>query len=400
MKKISKYVRHEIIKTIWDELNEILIVDIKGWDGRQCVSYVHGWGGDVEVELPFRSQVAGTKLPEVLADTLLRGTSKAILSWRKTVPQNLIEHATDLPNSNFEILRLAAHHRVALDLLAGNPVLLWLVYNHCLVNSIGIDEMLGELAVSQSAILAWVGYDGIKSNVKILQKLKGTRVSAAGIFNTLSALRVPSHQKYFRHAKDPCTVEASIISLYPKLLSTPASKLIPLLRDKSLYAKFFELHRFMVEPNRIYRCSTIAQLERVYEEEKQAHLERSYEIEMRRRMEEVSKERIRYEFPPPPIPETDLIEAIRSDDALNQEGIDMEHCIASYALKIATGSYYAYRMHCPVRATIGIRIDLEGTASIDQIRSECDAECNADTYMAAYQWLNSAARQNPAGAAT
>jgi hypothetical protein len=60
------------------------------------------------------------------------------------------------------------------------------------------------------------------------------------------------------------------------------------------------------------------------------------------------------DFPPPPYAGTADLEPIRTLKELVEEGEQMRHCVASYADRIAGGSYYVYRVLKPIRATLAI----------------------------------------------
>ncbi|HQP88946.1 MAG TPA: PcfJ domain-containing protein [Thermoanaerobaculia bacterium] len=65
-------------------------------------------------------------------------------------------------------------------------------------------------------------------------------------------------------------------------------------------------------------------------------------------------------FPPPPLPESQGLEAIRTPDELWQEGHAMNSCVAAYAPRVSDGSIYFYRVASPGRATISVERSARG----------------------------------------
>jgi len=61
------------------------------------------------------------------------------------------------------------------------------------------------------------------------------------------------------------------------------------------------------------------------------------------------------DFPPPPLPETAQIRAIRSAPMLKSEGRAMRHCCGAYVDRVVRGNAYFYHMTWPERATICIQ---------------------------------------------
>jgi hypothetical protein len=62
-------------------------------------------------------------------------------------------------------------------------------------------------------------------------------------------------------------------------------------------------------------------------------------------------------FPPPPLPDTAQIKAIRNVVDLFREGKTQQHCVVTYAHSIASGESYIYRLLQPQRATLELRRD-------------------------------------------
>ncbi len=72
-------------------------------------------------------------------------------------------------------------------------------------------------------------------------------------------------------------------------------------------------------------------------------------------------------FPAPPLPSGEGIEPIITPAQQVTEGREQHNCVASYAGRIASGSYYVYRVTRPERATLGLRRDRQDRWHIDQL---------------------------------
>lgn len=95
------------------------------------------------------------------------------------------------------------------------------------------------------------------------------------------------------------------------------------------------------------------------------------------------------EFPSPPLPEVDGLEAIRSAPDLSVEGREMNHCVASYSADAATGRMYFYRMLRPARATVALRFT-GSSWRLSDVRGPSNAEPGHAVREAVRAWLRRA----------
>lgn len=92
-------------------------------------------------------------------------------------------------------------------------------------------------------------------------------------------------------------------------------------------------------------------------------------------------------FPPPPVPEDNHIVPITSPERLFAEGEEMEHCVASYANKVAAGLCYIYKVLSPERATLELCPQQERWLP-RQLFLAKNKEPSPETWQRVWQWLN------------
>jgi len=97
-----------------------------------------------------------------------------------------------------------------------------------------------------------------------------------------------------------------------------------------------------------------------------------------------------HNFPAPPFLATEHIKPICGSYDLALEGQKLKHCIRSYEPKIMEGKYYAYQIHHPERATIGIHLHNQDAPVIDQIKLICNGAVSQETQNTIEEWLANA----------
>jgi hypothetical protein len=97
-------------------------------------------------------------------------------------------------------------------------------------------------------------------------------------------------------------------------------------------------------------------------------------------------------WPAPPIPPAPSINPVLSAEALEAEGKQLSHCVATYVERVLLGNYYVYRVEGSVRSTLGIKYG-NGSWIIDQLKGERNAEPPAEVFMLVNDWLLSAPTQ-------
>ena len=92
-------------------------------------------------------------------------------------------------------------------------------------------------------------------------------------------------------------------------------------------------------------------------------------------------------FEPTTLKGTKFIIPILSLLELRKEGRDLKHCIRSYQYQISEGTYAAFKVMKPERATLGIDINECGKYSIDQIQGLSNDTVSKETIDYIGKWF-------------
>jgi hypothetical protein len=103
------------------------------------------------------------------------------------------------------------------------------------------------------------------------------------------------------------------------------------------------------------------------------------------------------EFDPPPLKENGHIIPIQTYKDLCEESLIMHHCVRTYCRRIWEKKYYVYRVLAPERATLGIRIAMNGNWEIDAIKLICNSSPSEETRVTVWEWFEKEAGSNPGG---
>ena len=109
-----------------------------------------------------------------------------------------------------------------------------------------------------------------------------------------------------------------------------------------------------------------------------------------RATEQLEKRIKDFTWPEPPLPATDSILPILSNEALEKEGRNLRHCVATYGQRVLLGEYYVYRVEGSPRCTLGIQY-VDGAWKIDQLKGERnEAPSDPGVFEKVNAWLLSA----------
>ena len=98
-------------------------------------------------------------------------------------------------------------------------------------------------------------------------------------------------------------------------------------------------------------------------------------------------------WPEPPIQAAENITPVLSIEALEREGQQMRHCVASYASRVFLGDYYVYRVECSIPCTLGIHYK-DSSWKIDQLKGEHNEKPPEDIFKMVNDWLITAPKPN------
>ncbi len=217
----------------------------------------------------------------------------------------------------------------------------------------------------QADIMKWLGLPASESNRRILSRLTiaHTDESCPRMFQLLE--RHPSIHRIVEHlpvVHEPLQWTLQDESTYPHLTGSFLHDFSTM--DESCAAKFYWtefsdgidlLHRAGFDTRPIHSV---------------AHFRRLHDAVLRRLDLSLllTETESALTFPPPPYKGTTTIVPLTRPEELLCEGMEMKHCAAIYAKRVAMGECYLYQVLEPVRATLEIRCTRHEEWILQQLR--------------------------------
>ena len=354
-------------------------------------------------QLEFDFAVPETKRPQL-------SEPEAFELLRQTVPEEIANALAVFSSCQWNPLVFTHFDRGFLDLLKSSPALAYYLANDRDV-SIRIyrerQTLLPKLVGSKQVdLLDYVGLGCRKQMVGIVKKI---RPESADMTNVRELQNVRGHEEGLKRLSHLQTINQGVLALVgegDRLMRyyTP-SFLEEVSHDESnlcapsVYSQLSECLRLHWEfhPRQEFPLMTrMEKLNTYFDElaqEKQGRDNERYGIELaRREMGNKSVESL--QFPPQPIPDSDSIRALISDEQLIQEGMKQRNCVGCYGSRVRTGNNYVYRVLKPERATLNIA---KGGARwwLQELKTACNRPASAATIKLVQNWLN----QNQMGTA-
>ena len=305
-------------------------------------------GRPVLVEAPLPPTFAGRK-------------ALAYGAFLASIPDAVRRAVRRFGEGQWELLRLTDRcGEPFLDLVASNPALaLALAVRRRLSSPIGSSTVVARLLRKpQRDIAGRLGFPPTESSARILRRVPVPTLSFWRLYHLRAALGNEALAERLRFAP---RLNASVL----RLLCDPAAA--PLVtpafideiarrrtedRGATLAHSVFELRELhaALERPRAPVVGSVHALER-------AHAAAIRELGRAPRRALLAAVR---PFPPPPLPESEGIEALRTPDELWQEGHAMNSCVAAFARRVSDGSIYFYRVTSPERATVSVERSARG----------------------------------------
>lgn len=300
------------------------------------------------------------------------------------------------------MLRLAAGSPAGMDLLYGNPVLLWLIAEAAASPRITAGEIRDLMRWQQRRTLRHLTGNGSEAAVRFLRKLEVRDGDYLDLRLVKSAMAQEAVvRQFFRCATVPvhalCFVrqfpEIAQTRLIEEIVHDPTyTRATATLHATQWRRNWLEVHALArrlgiggVE-HALGRCATARQLERLVER-------------WRARDARLNGTRPNTDFPPPPVPGTALIQPLCDEEALHEEGRAMEHCVGTLGVNVRAGQAYFYRVLAPERATLEISVDF-GAPRISRLLLKANQVPGPATRAAVDAWLrqhgHAPARNDPA----
>jgi len=307
------------------------------------------------------------------------------VSWKSDIPDQLISPLVEFEEkhrvSMFPVLWVLSRSQSAIELFLSAPYLFWVIISSVLNSPMPEPKILSLFSEKRSNILKKLGFISSKSTLKFMSKL--TYITMDKRKNE-TVWHFMEHMDYksLNHLPMIHLSLVEFISHYPHLITARFIKTIKSLADISSFKRYlrdtYEMASQLNEPNSqqlINQCKSLDEVIR-------------YHDRLSVRINHIDPKDIVF-FEKSQLNNDINIHEILSNIDLRDEGIEMAHCIFSYAPRIVQQTYVAFKITAPERATLGIKMDSKGQYLIDQIQGKRNASVNDETREYIHQWLAS-----------
>ena len=374
--------------TRWCEENETLTIDLTSLFGYPCQLVVSGWKDQCawysvlygEIEHPETYSDPGMDLFSPTDD-------ENITRWQQTIPEDIRSRLAHFGRWWFSLLRMACVHKEAMDLLEGNPLLLWLWLCHCQIHKISDDVMIAGLGQKQAVLLQAMELIATPANARMLRRVVPEQLDEQIRRRIVELWRCYSALDTLRHCPTITENHLRLLHYYPILRELPLFYTIveqdcPWTRTHNL-----NILRDCVRMGLndiLRRCRTLESLQRIHDR---------YMVRQNRNgngtgvggQKDANGKPL--PFPAPPHPGTDRILPITTPADLQREGEEMMHCVGSYIRTVQKGGSYIYRLLEPQRVTIGVTLRNGEIFAIEQIKGARNAMATAEVREIVNEWF-------------
>lgn len=342
--------------------------------------------GEIERYALFRTKLGGPIRWDDIFDRRKLDFA-ALLPAYQSIPDRERGLAAKFRDRRWHALALMARCPGAADLLEANAALGYMVANSWVLKSAAPTQPMRAaraiLVKSQTDILSWLDLPGTERVRRILQKIKPSALQGQKLPLLQRALWRPQLQDMLAHlpsinedvmqfVQDP----DSVSRLTPKFLAEVASQSSrhpdsdgdTAKQAVGLWVDAIRMTRHMGLPC-VAELRSVAQLRRWHDEvvgeynRALALRAATYEVPQHEPQPPCDKA---FSYASAPFGGTADIRPIQTFGELLAEGLEMQHCVASYHWAVVAGDYFVYRVERPMRGTLGI-IRKRGTWTVDQL---------------------------------
>lgn len=365
----------------WNHSSSELTIDWSQLLGHDCELRVAGWDAFLSATTSTHEEIQSVELAS-LGDWFYQLADPAVLEWKNTIPDKVASAVDCLPSRKLAILALIRRMPQARDLLVSNPLLLWLLYSQYEQSPLDEPEWNSLLRKRQRDLLEQLGIDGTARNVKILRKFGGIAMQASDVNLLIEVLSNEPVCQHLAHLKSPNASHLRILRKFPWIASCKAKVLLPSLIDPHFHRNFADTANLLEDLAPLKQCESMVQVCRLHDRlVEELNRRPSFKLLSR------SPDGDILPFPRPPLPATQSIKPITSQQELIREGHSMRHCIATYIPRVLQGNYYVYAGEFDARVTIGVAIDERGRCSIDDIRGVRNRQASVQAERAVMSWI-------------
>lgn len=369
----------------------------------------------------LRSDHAGALAGE---GTPAQAKEAAFRAFRQEIPDDLARRVEPFESYQWPLLKLLQAQPAAVDLAKANPVLAY-----CLANNAEFrgttPEAAAEQAVwyshrKQKVILGWLGFEASDSLARwfrkilpgvvypsLMRRLRGTLKHQSELLGVLAHLPVAS-RGVLELVSHPDMARLAT----PKLLHEVARRSDEALAEQVAetihagltlwremgredaglrpFQSIARVLRFQTDMDREYQAFQERREAARVEEARRLRLAAAARVRERRELAAQARHRAlvrQRPFPPPPLPGTDTIIPLTSDEALRREADEQQHCVSAYGLTVREGNVYCYKVLAPQRATLSIAKAPDGSWRRSQLVMARNAPTSCVTVNAVEEWL-------------
>lgn len=257
-----------------------------------------------------------------------------------------------VPGQDYQLLQAMLISEQAMELALSNPLLFVLLVNYAKKHNFDAENFKRIVLRKRAAILREMGLIDSNSAVRILARTPVYIPYSSSISTIAWMLEDEQLINMLRHLRNS-SVAAFIMAYKQTKKVWPA--LLDMLNHDSSYADIGELNQIVDDCRRM--GASQKQLQRVQNRQqlKQLHdrLVERFNVEQTA-VQLAHYKNIYGQYPAPPLPGTEHIQAVTSWEELMREGKEMRHCVSSYHQSIHNRRVFIYRVFGETRLTLSI----------------------------------------------
>lgn len=317
-----------------------------------------------------------------------------------SIPQDIVDAIGPIQHWQFALLQWVSMDQRAADLIKSAPLLLWLLYHHHkkFPEKWSDERWFNVLDLKRHEIFHEMFGWSSKSIIRALGKIK---LSNGGIRDLHAIYYFCTDGEYLKDTAHMNVIPVHLLMVMRKYLDcgkfferfkvedypggtkkalADAKAFTVLVRETAMVIAMLYGPNRTKHMRKPYTCSSIEQLQKM-------HDQLTYRLNMKRDQQQLKQMRHQYRnFPVPPLPGTNMVQAVSNIDLLLNEGQEMNHCVASYVNKIMRRECYIYRVYRPERATLEIEI-VRGIPKITQFKLKDNHSPSEKSWKMVRQWL-------------
>ena len=329
----------------------------------------------------------GLDLPPVPVPQTKTGAFELL---RQTIPYPFAAALAPFQSCQWNPLVFLHFDRNFYDLLKSSPALAYYLANDRDVSLRIYRERQSFLpkliGAKQVDLLDYVGLGCTKQMVGIIKKIRPESADMDNVRELQKVRRIPAALKVLSHLESINMGVLALVAegdrimrhLTPTFLSD-VSQERPSHYSAAIYGLFSEcqrMHRLLHPRQSFPRMASLAKF-REYYDELAAVLTNPG----------VAPPASWATLPPPPMGDSEEIQAIQTHRELWEEGRQQHNCVATYVGRVTSGSIYIYRVLKPQRATLAI-VRQRDRWHIEEIKGTCNQPVSQATFQSVKAWLD------------